>query len=196
MTTLVFDVETSGLPFNFNSKFFVLDDYENARLIELGYMVLDEAGTVLKSKEFLINDTVNELSNTHIHGITLDDLKDRGVPTETAFEEFYQDLQHVQVLVAHNIRFDTNIMLSECQRNLTQFRTLKNTIRSKPLFCTMLHGKEVMKVRKWPKLLELYEHLTSKQIVQTHRALDDVKLCAECYQIMKPFVICNNNNVS
>ena len=38
-----------------------------------------------------------------------------------------------------------------------------------------------LKLEYYPKLVILYKKLNNCNIVQTHRAIDDVELCANCY---------------
>jgi DNA polymerase III epsilon subunit-like protein len=185
MKVIVLDVETSGLPLRRDSKPFMLDDFEPARIIELAYVVVDDDHSIVKEREFLLNDTVDVLTNSHIHGIQLQDLKTRGVPLMRAMEELYADLQSVDAIVAHNLDFDLKILLSECYRERDALSSLRRLLKNTKGACTMLNGKRFMDVRKWPKLVELYEHITGERVDQTHRAMDDVKLCYRCFVHMQ-----------
>ena len=48
----------------------------------------------------------------------------------------------------------------------------------------MIYGKQALNIKKNPKLSNLYFELFNKKVVQSHRALDDTKLCSKCYYNM------------
>jgi DNA polymerase III epsilon subunit-like protein len=79
-------------------------------------------------------------------------------------------LNGCDLLVAHNMSFDAFILAHE-------LRLLGATWPWPPLCCTVQMFEPRFGYR--PKLVQLYEHLTGKQYVQTHRALDDVRALTE-----------------
>ena len=65
----------------------------------------------------------------------------------------------------------------------------KNILSSKRKFCTMKSSVKFcaipgFKGYKWPKLIELYRKLFSKDFNQ-HNALDDIKATADCFWELK-----------
>ena len=94
-------------------------------------------------------------------------------------KQLEEDLNYVDTIVAHNLLFDYNIILSECYR--LNMHTLINKLESLNKSCTMKLGRKVMGLGKYPKLSVLHEFLFQKKIVQEHRALSDVFFCLDCY---------------
>lgn len=184
--TLFIDTETTGLPItrNYNdyyhpeNKFY----YDNSRIIEIAYIIYDENKNIVKQVEHIIKPDNFNINNSHIHGITYEYALENGVDIKIAIDELYQDLSNVKTIVAHNINFDINIILSECYR-------LNNNIIIDKIFsinkeCTMDIGKKYMNQLRNPKLIILYKFLFNKPVEQIHRALSDTKICADCYYKM------------
>lgn len=175
MRILILDTETTGL-FDRNSNPKNYTQFDNARLIELGYIVYHD-DKVEKKYESLVK--VNfPITNSHIHHITNNDCE-QGKYIYNVLKELSDDLINVDIIVAHNIDFDLNIILAECYR--IEFTELINLLLIKNKKCTMKMAKDILKLDKWPRLINLYSSLTNKEWIQQHRALDDVEKCAECY---------------
>ena len=179
------DIETSGLPitggFNKYYPFNQTAYYDKSRIIELAYIIANSRGDVLFSHSVFIKPDGFVIENSHIHGIKHEDAQREGVSIKEALLKFDQDLKNFNCdkLVCHNINFDKTIMLSESWRN--DVNDVIQTIMKISGICTMDMGKKLMKVRKCPKLVELYHYLFKETVIQNHRALDDVKLCMKCY---------------
>lgn len=180
---MVLDVETTGLPSKRSCSYKELEAFENARLIELGYIVLSADGRQLIKEKSVLVRSVDCVENSEIHGITTLDLIERGVSTEEALEMLEKDLVGVGTIVAHNIEFDTKILQSEIYRSKGDSKLITDFV-GKAKICTMMYGKEIMGVKKWPKLTELYAFLTGENLHQTHRALDDVRATVKCFRMM------------
>lgn len=201
-TVVILDTETTGFPTT--TKHGGVGNYENARMIELAYAVLDvETGRAIKEVSFLIDQPdVQKVPNTHVHGITEADLRAHGVPLETALLCLSLDLQDAYTVVAHNMEFDHGVLVSEATLHGGNVGdTLKkqlvsvdaddsDDIRSScssstsKFLCTMRWGRKKYGLCKFPKLTELYEMLNGEPYQQTHRALDDVRACARCFVAM------------
>ena len=186
---LIFDLETTGLPerkgFNEYYPPSGINYYNNSRMIEIGYMVFSNDGIILDEVNHLIShkESVN-ITNTNIHGITNEMVENDGINIEDVLGKLYENLKYTNKLVAHNINFDINILLSECYRLGNQHQVISE-ITSKNLLCTMEIGKKYLKQNRYPKLIDLHNKIFNKNIVQEHRALSDVKFCAECFFVMK-----------
>jgi DNA polymerase III epsilon subunit-like protein len=194
MNTLFIDLETNGLPkfvkFNTyhdpslkeNEKY-----YDTSRIIEIAYIICDDKNIVLKEYSTLIQPDNFEITNTNIHGITIDDCISKGRKIRDVFKNLIDDLKSVDKIVAHNVKFDYNVLLSEYYRyNLDrEYNFNFNKIKK---CCTMDMGLTYMKKRsnvtKYPKLTELYKYLFDEDIVQEHRALSDVIYCMGCYYMI------------
>ena len=184
-STCFMDIETSGLPitggFNKYYPFSQITYYDQSRIIELAYIITNSGGKVVSSHSVLIKPDGFTIENSHIHGIKHEDAERDGVDIKEVLLKFHEDLKRFNCdkLVCHNINFDKNVLLSETWRN--DVIDLTHSLLCLSEICTMDMGKKLMKVRKSPKLVELYHYLFKETVIQNHRALDDVKLCMKCY---------------
>jgi DNA polymerase III epsilon subunit-like protein len=185
MSTLIIDIETSGLPKrkgygqgNYDPK--LIKYYENARIIELAYNIIDDENNILHSFDSLIIPDGFDITNTQFHGITSEECNMSGKLMTDVFEIISNDINkyNVKIIVSHNIAFDVNILLSECYRynNLLS----KKIINCKKI-CTMLIGQKCMNLSKWPKLTHLYKYFYGNLPKQEHRAKSDMEYCMKCY---------------
>ena len=180
---LVIDTETTGLPITIGfDKYYSpkeLKYYDNSRLIELAYIIYSENGHIIKEVCHLIKPNNFEINNSQFHGITNEMVSQNGIDINKAIDELNKDLDTVNKIVAHNINFDIHILLSECYRMNKD--KIANKIEITKKDCTMKMGKFFMKQYRSPKLVDLYKFIFKKNVIQEHRALSDVVLCAECY---------------
>ena len=177
MCIMVLDTETTGFPSSRNPK--EIDKFNNARLIELGYIIYDETGKKIKEYDSLVKPNNFTITNTYIHGISQSEAIAKGKSIIEVLNELSSDLDNVQCFVCHNINFDMDIILAESYRS--SMFNLFSKIESKKRICTMELGKKFMKLNKRPKLVELYKFLFKKEFIQDHRALSDCVACADCY---------------
>lgn len=176
-----------------------IEKYKDARIIEIGFIILDEDLKIKFEFSSLVysQDYNKKHLSSEIHGITLDMLQKNGRPIHHIFKVLHDNILtfNVQHLIAHNIRFDYNILLSELHRSYQSFMTrsqsvivksLLSTIPSLHQFCTMAHGRKLSHFNgRSPKLSALHQYLTGNSIVQNHRAIDDVFLCFDCFIKLK-----------
>ena len=174
----IFDTETTGLPMSFSKPQHTFN-YDSARLIEIAYIIIDGEKNILAEKSFLIIPDNFDINNSHIHGISSEMCIIGGVPIREALIEVEKDLNVCDTIVAHNLKFDENILLSECYRY--KIGSLIDVIEEKKKICTMEMGKIYMKSLKNPKLTELYKHIFEEDFVQEHRAMSDTVACKNCY---------------
>lgn len=181
------DTETTGFPKtkSFDNYFdpSLTINYNNSRVIEIGYIVYTSNQKELFRRNFLIKPDNFVVTNTHIHGITDEMLKKDGISIIDALEIVECDLLDVSTMVAHNLNFDYNILLSECYRYnklslIDKFKSLNKE-------CTMKMGQKVLKQKKFPNLQKLYLHFNKTNNIKPHRALSDSIMCANCYFNMK-----------
>lgn len=194
---LFIDIETIGFPEKKNyynyydpSKYENLQYYDNARIIEIGFMIYDDNRNNIKSYSSLLNLDNFTIKNTFIHGITDDDCNKKGKDFKEVLDELIDTIDLYDNIISHNITFDYNILLSEIYRIIhnTSDIMYENKIKeflykfiNKNKKCTMEIGKVYLKTKKYPKLTELYENLFNEPIKQEHRALSDTELCRKCY---------------
>jgi len=187
---MILDTETSGLPsmLKFNTYFppEQYEKYNTSRLIEIGYIICGPKFRTLKKETMLVKPDNFVIKNSHIHGITHEEAEIHGISFSEMMNIFQNDLQNVSIIVAHNMNFDYNILMSELYRNnLTQVIEM---LQAKIRICTMRISMNITKQHignKFPRLLELYYILHGKKTLQNHRALDDAILCFKCYKKLR-----------
>jgi DNA polymerase-3 subunit epsilon len=173
MIALFFDTETTG----FKSSTFtpeivqigaILQDTETRR-------VLAELNVIIKAQE-AIPPRVSE-----IHGIT-DELAQRfGVESTTAESMFSLMVIMADVVVAHNIKFDLEIIAGV-------WPAASAELTAKQQYCTMLEAESRVGLAgnhaggtKYPKLIEAYRHFYGKEFDNQHDAMADVRACRDVY---------------
>lgn len=178
---MIIDTETTGLPnmLGFDSYYnpSLVEKYDSSRMIELGYVIYDNKQRLIKEYSSLVKPDRFTINNSEIHGITQEDAERDGKSIINVLNDLSKDLTDVHLIVAHNVNFDINIILSECYRS--GHNNLVKKIKSINTYCTAkasrcIYGKHL-------KLIDLYEKLHGKDINQEHRALSDAKYCSECY---------------
>lgn len=182
MKYLFIDTETSGLPqqVNFHTYYHPkhIKYYDNSRLIEIGYIIYDDDNKI-KDNDILIKPDNFIVENTFIHGLSNEMLNNEGNDINEALNILEYDIIDVDVIIAHNIKFDINIILSECYRYKKS--NLIELIKNKKHICTMNMGKNYLNQKLYPKLTILYKKLYNKDVKQIHRALSDAIICKDCY---------------
>lgn len=197
MRILVFDTETTGLPqMTADRQYYEPKDhskYDSARIIEIAYIILDQTYNQSENRvkylplvtyRSLVKFEGVNIQNSNIHGITTGMVLEGGVDTQEMLSELQKDISTHKVdrLVAHNITFDINVLLSECFRY--QREDLAQNLQTMEPVCTMYYGKIYMDYMKRPKLSELYEFIFHRSFANAHSALSDTKACLECYQML------------
>ena len=173
---LYFDTETDGLG-GFRPP--------TQRLVQLAW---EYAGT---EGDALIND-VKSINPEVPHPHSVDDCERNGVSFMVAFAPFMDALRQCDIAIAHNLDFDRGVLLHELtQRGLdaTEFSTLMDAKG----YCTMKNTVQLCKLPprgngrgyKWPKLEELYIHLTGETpTLALHDAMNDVNVMRTCVQLL------------
>jgi len=184
MTLLFFDTETTGLPIMYaRNKYYSARDlvkYNSSRIVQLAWCICDEDdGRVLKKESFLISQTSPiPAESTKIHRITDEMCKEEGKPIREVFILFLEDVKESSKIIAHNLPFDFNIILSEMYR-LPKNKNMIKTFVSAPNLCTL-------RLKKYGKksLSSMYEEFFHKKFENQHNALSDCLATSECYFFM------------
>ena len=124
---LYFDTETNGY-----GSFKDLETIQD--LIQLGW--------IYKGKRVCYFIQGTDRINPEVpHNITLDDLRNDGLPFIKVWAEFWTDFQEADTIVAHNIKFDTKVLLKRLMENTidntNEFQYKINNVG----FCTMSYKK-------------------------------------------------------
>ena len=200
---LVFDVETSGLIPRDRSDV-KLEDLPY--ILQLSYVVFETKGwQVVKCVDTYIDvDPSVEITPqiTELTGITRI-MCNRGINIDHALREFAYDYMNCDVIVAHNIKFDREMIKIEIERNkhlladvwLDTFDREFEKQEKKEHFCTMYKSKYLCKIErkndkgetyyKCPKLVELHEYLFRTTPHSLHNSLVDTFICLRCFVKMR-----------
>jgi len=198
---LIFDTETTGLipkhtvPLN-----------EQPYVLQLSYIVYDiDTNANIKTVDLIIRppDHVSiQPIITELTGITREICDTKGVPIDVVLREFYEDYLRCNLIVAHNIEFDQEMIRIEIMRNMELettgcplIKTLFPLDKSKSTYCTMNNGRNICNIvrtttsgRTWikpPRLEELYERLFGEKPTNLHNALVDTHACLRCFIKMR-----------
>ena len=190
MYTLVFDTETTGLPTRY-TPYTCRTSYKGARLVSICWQIFNNKKMIktqyhiIKPQEFVIPQVTID-----IHGITNLKAHNEGRLVKDVLMDMYKDIRVYPtedlLMVAHNISFDKNILLSEIHRcNIPEMETYINKLDT---YCTKNKGVNITNIKrkdgrlKYPKLIELYNFLFPEgEPFNQHNAIDDTTACAKCY---------------
>lgn len=186
MNYLVFDTETTGLPrtagfARYYSAKKETHKYDSSRVIQLAWsMHNNTTHEKIKDNSFYIYDSSYVISpeSTAIHGITQEKCKSDGKPFGEVMKLFIDDVKTCDLIIAHNIPFDFNVILAELYRRgmndeIMTFASVKKT-------CTMK-----MRKRRPRKLTLMYKEYFEEDFDNAHDALADVNATARCFAHMR-----------
>jgi DNA polymerase III epsilon subunit-like protein len=182
----VFDTETSGLPYKergSNYDYTNLDHFNSSRLLSISWLLINDINEIVEKKTYYIKPDDFEISEAsiNIHGLTKEFLNENGI----TIHEVLLNLNglftkyNINLLIAHNINFDINILKSELYRY--QYNITLSKIARTETFCTMLGSQVRMNVYKWPKLSEAYTYFYNEEITNAHDAEYDTLHCYKIY---------------
>lgn len=191
MKVLVFDTETNGLiPRNKNivSENLHLMPY----IVQLSYILFDTVSKkIVVERDFIIRlpeEVEISKESSNIHGITKEISNSNGITMYEALEDFDMQLSKTDIVIAHNITFDTNMIAIESLRNNMEVR---RQFTRKINYCTMKRTVELCKITavnrqnkeyfKYPTLTQLHEFLFNETPLGTHNSMADVFICLRCY---------------
>ena len=209
---MVFDVETNGLlPKDVTQSKQTIEKFPY--ILQLSYIIYDtKNNTCVKTFDSFINvprrveisEKITELTSINREKCN------KGMNILSALTSFHSDFIRCDKIIAHNIRFDKQMMLVELTRNsdiITKTIPSLFTIFNKrymdsyeiETYCTMTNGIKICNIqvesktgktyKKWPKLNELYTYLFEKDAPENlHNSLVDTMVCLRCYLNM-------NNNI-
>lgn len=176
---IIFDTETTGLiPKDSSNNYYHYTNtskYNNARMIQISYEILDTTLNVIATRSFYINE-VDTVSNSQFHNITKELLEKEGISMTRFCDIFTEDLNICSRIIAHNLQFDYFILMSELYR--FGFTDIINKINLLKLICSMKKTRHfVCHNKKYPKLLELYNYANNsnlKELPNAHNSMFDV----------------------
>lgn len=185
MRYLLFDTETTGLPRNWRAPVEQVDNWP--RLVQVAYLMYDESGVKIGGDASIIIPGGYEIPSdvAVVHGITQERALREGREVYDVLQELYEAMEACDVLVAHNMDFDSKIIGSEFIRH-----GIPNIIESRKRLCTMRASADLVGILgprgyKWPKLSELYVHLFRENFDGAHNAEADIRATARCFWELK-----------
>lgn len=184
---LFFDTETNDKAKDFKLPATVVDNWP--RIVQIGFMLYDDNGGLLEEGEYIIKPDgwiITEESMA-IHGITFEKAFSEGVPVEMMLNKIIRLLPDFQFLVAHNLKFDANVLAAEFIRACGE-----NKLKGKNGICTMVRSTKFCAIDspygrgyKWPALKELHEILFNEGFDDAHDAVADIRATARCFWELK-----------
>lgn len=181
---LIFDIETTGLP-NLNGYKFgsfpcpyqELSKYDSSRIVSISMMLVDDQYEEIDFYDYIVKRDNFNIPNSHFHGITNEKSDSLGVSMELVAKTLLYHMDNMDTLVAHNINFDYNILISELLRIGKQ--SLAKQLATKRKYCTMKSCTNMVGVKnnrglKFPKLEELYTFVHSTKMKNAHASKYDV----------------------
>lgn len=179
---IVFDVETTGLPKNFNNSPKLFNLWP--RIVQFSWIIVDNEK--IKEKSYIVKpeNYIIPLESTKIHNISNKEAILNGIELEKVLHYFEEDCKNTNLLIAHNAKFDTNIILSSCYKINKDVDFIKN----KKIICTMKNTTKLCSLPgkygfKYPKLQELYFFLFNKNPTEKlHNSLEDSRVTLKCYK--------------
>ena len=180
---LIYDTETTGLPPKGGSP----QSSNYPKVVQLGWVCLDEGLTILGQQQLLIDPEVAiPLGASGVHGITTEIARKCGTQSKATFRAFLHVAAKAKIVVGHNISYDDNLVAHEVWRHgfdtSEAYKRFINTPRidtnSRKLLRMPPHanGRSNM-----VKLGEAYEHITGETF-DAHSALPD---CLACGRLLK-----------
>ena len=197
---MIFDVETTGLLPRDRTG---IPLTELPHILQISFVIFDtQYWRVVKSVDYHINvPSTVEISPliTELTGITREKC-DNGTSILNALLEFQKEYMLCNMIVAHNIQFDREMIRVEMERHREEIVTFDTRIvfdadlektANKEVYCTMQMGRNICKIEriskigktyfKSPKLIELYEHLFGMSPQDLHNSLVDTYVCLRCF---------------
>ncbi|MBN2891821.1 MAG: 3'-5' exonuclease [Bacteroidales bacterium] len=173
MKYLFFDTETTGFP-------------PKARLVQIAWQVWDN-NQLISKKNYIIYPNGFTIPDevAKIHGITTEIAIKKGEDLGKVMSEFDTDINTVDKIVAHNYRFDAQIVMGEYQRlsMMTVFSQIPHldTMKESTNYLKLPNKNPRYKGFKFPKLEELHVHLFNEKFDNAHSADADVDATVKCF---------------
>lgn len=197
MKVLIFDTETTDLlPKNIYPTENNLHTFPY--IVQLSFILFDtETFEIIEMNDYIIKTPLNVEYNEKsisLHGITKEKSQELGVDICFAINDFEKYYNICDMVVAHNFRFDNNILIIEALR--CKRKTIINIVdNKKPIYCTMQNSIELCNLvrvnqygtyKKFPKQSELHEKLFDEFIddENLHNSLHDILVCLRCFMKM------------
>lgn len=155
---VIFDTETTGLKF------------DEDEIIQIGAIKLNSKFEIINKLNVLVKANKSVGDSYHIHKISDNDLKAKGIDKKVALEKLMKFIGN-SVIVGHNVSFDIKMLNSELSK-------ANMSLCTSSFYDTLTISKRYIKKTVNFKLETLCNYLNLEHI-SSHDALDDV--IATCY---------------
>jgi DNA polymerase III epsilon subunit-like protein len=177
---LVFDCSAAGKPKNW--KAYPTDTFSWPRLIHLAWILFDEKYKKIESGNYIVEPTEYELTPEieRFSRVTQERAEEDGKPLKEILNAFSKVVDQAEVIFAHNLRFNENVVLAEFHRmNMPQRLSVSET------YCIMQESTYFCKIPgrggklKWPSLVELHQKVFGKPYKNPNDAFYDTIAAAK-----------------
>ena len=113
---IVFDTETTGKARNFNARY--TDTNNWPRMVQLAWQEYDENGNMMREFDLIVKPDGYVIPDEAIaiHRITNEKAHGLGISLSEVLDEFNKAIDRNKILIAHNIKFDNNVVACEMHR--------------------------------------------------------------------------------
>jgi len=170
MKVVVFDCETTHLLSSRTVKI--------CRIVQLAWVTYDTNSKIVNENNFILNSHC-KITNSHIHGITTE-ISKNGYDFSDIIDIFLDDIKNCDIIVGHNLNYDLNALEVELTK-LDRWDDI-DYLFCKKYYDTMREAYKKFKLKKFPKLINLYRYFFDREFDNAHNALADVKATLECYK--------------
>ena len=199
MLVLVLDSETTGLP----PKSRILNKNTMAEwphMVQFSYLVYNtDTNKLVRTADHIIKipDEIDISEESYeLHNISKKMSVSEGESVVDVLNQFIYDVEGVDVVVAHNYKFDSNMVMVEMMRNNMDIKKYMSIINTRRICCTMKESTNFCNIQmiskfdekpymKPPKLSELHEKLFGITPVNLHNSLNDAIVTLRCYIKLK-----------
>ena len=192
---VVFDVETTGLPNNFDEPYTNIFNWPRivqfSCQIHLGHHLIEEYSTLIKPDGFTI-----PIEATNIHKISTHEAHNNGTNLKEVLNYINGIFKNAHIIAAHNIEFDLNVLLCEMHRykmsidldNIEKICTMKSSID----YCGIFSFNKY----KYPTLSELNSKLFNDHF-EPHNALIDTQITSRAlFELESQKIITLNKKIN
>ncbi len=192
---LFIDCETTGLPKNWRAPVTDLDNWP--RVVQLAWARYDAKRRHLETKSYIVKPEGFTIPRDaqRVHGISTSRALADGRSLMRVLKALRVAAQEADVLVAHNLQFDENVIAAEFLR-----LRIDSPFRMKHRNCTMIETTDFCRLPgpygyKWPTLAELHWSLFDEELEEAHDARIDVVACANCFFELKRLRVIGTRSV-
>ncbi|WP_075595405.1 3'-5' exonuclease [Novacetimonas hansenii] len=183
---LFFDTETTGIP-----NYRLTSSHEaQPRCVQLAAILMESSGVERASMNVMIRPegwTIPQ-GAADVHGITTTLAEMCGIREVVAAAAFYDLTQRANLLVAHNIKFDLQIVSTMYARAERKWHLPSGRVCTMEKAAPLVNLPPTERMRaagidkpKAPSLSECYRRFFGEELIGAHDALVDVRACARIF---------------